>query len=498
MEKVPLKTDHELMNPEFEGYKLSLDTIPTYQGDFDRKLGVRLLNEEQYSYLHVKHLGGYNCLVQDPFHDENQVFIIDSENESVLQAKDCAVDGRNPEIAEVWSSPEPPSVAAGPLKNGEYNPSITFPSADKALFTDGRGTLYILKTGNRSNFGNQWGISFKDDVCGKNRSYSLVSSSMNQNTLHCLVQYVEGKETITNTYIIEEMSKVNFINVIEWMTFEESSSGWNLDRVRKFAFFGGIEYIELQQSVTENKRCDEAYFLCITNKPFKLMFDSAGMNIEEEHENVSKSKEVKQNRKTDKNRPIFYWFQGVEDMVVWVMLPKDTNKKDIKVILKPSEISVSYKGQQLFGGKLWNILDSDSMTWTIQKDGKLEITFCKANIGMIWQRFLKQQDPSIIIDGEEVMDPTSVDKIDSMFENEVDTKSNISEQENINDTNRLYNAQELDVCDEAPEEASVLYFFNGNLDGKTSHYASFSGRQWLFNIPFKNDCINQPSRFCLR
>ena len=190
-------------------------------------------------------------------------------------------------------------------------------------------------------------------------------------------------------------------------------------------------------------------------------------------------------------------------MVVWVMLPDAANKTDIKVVLKPSEISVMFKGQQLFGGKLWNILDSDSMTWTIQKDGKLEITCCKANVGMIWQRFLKQHDQNKIIDGEEVMDPASVDKIHTMLceETERDNKLNVSEEKdhaNINDTSRLYNAQELDDCDEAPEEASLLYLFNAGLDGKISHYSSFSGRKWLFNIPLGQNNVELAPRFCLR
>ena len=189
-------------------------------------------------------------------------------------------------------------------------------------------------------------------------------------------------------------------------------------------------------------------------------------------------------------------------MVVWVMLPSDASKKDIKVILKPSEMSVNFRGKELFGGKLWNILDSDSMTWTIQKGGKLEITFCKANVGMIWQRFLKQKDSGEIIDGEEVMDPSSVDQIHSMIESENAPENGSStmecDNENTVETNRLYNAQELEDCDDAPEEASNLYLFNSELDGKISHRANLSGRQWLFKIPSVKDDIDQPSKFCLR
>ena len=191
-------------------------------------------------------------------------------------------------------------------------------------------------------------------------------------------------------------------------------------------------------------------------------------------------------------------------MVVWVMLPKDATKRDIKVVLKPSEITVSFKGQKLFGGKLWNIIDGDSMTWTIQKGGKLEITFCKANVGMIWQRFLKQDDDNKIVDGEEVMDPAAVDQIQSTYESAATTDASATSSElqpdemNINGANRLYNAQELEDCDDASEETSRLYLVNGDSGGKPSHFASLSGRRWLFNVPLTNCCIGQASKFCLR
>ena len=248
----------------------------------------RLPNEEQYSYLHAKLLGGYNCIVSDPFHDDSHVFVIDSEYECVYQGQDCSSNGLNPEIAKVWASPEPPSVLGGPLSNGEYNPSLSFPSSDKALFSDGRGTLYILKTGNRSALGNQWGISFKDDVCGKKRGYYLVSSSMYEKTLHCLLQYVDSGKNVLGQKDDKNVSQPNFVNVIEWLTFVETEVSWTLERVRKFVFYGGIDYIQLQTCLNnplqQIKRSDDAYFLCITDKTFKIIYDSAGMMTEDEND----------------------------------------------------------------------------------------------------------------------------------------------------------------------------------------------------------------------
>ena len=55
-------------------------------------------------------------------------------------------------------------------------------------------------------------------------------------------------------------------------------------------------------------------------------------------------------------------------------------------VSRPSEMAVSVKGDKCFGGKLWNVLEGDSMTWTLQDSGsKLEITVCKADVGLVWQ-----------------------------------------------------------------------------------------------------------------
>ena len=104
--------------------------------------------------------------------------------------------------------------------------------------------------------------------------------------------------------------------------------------------------------------------------------------------------------------------------MIWVKLPEvpgggnPVTKRDIKVTLKPSEITVKFaqETEARVSGKLWNVLDSDSMTWTIQKD-RLEITACKANVGLIWQRFLAAGVDNPSEDGEEVMDAAAVDKI---------------------------------------------------------------------------------------
>ena len=64
--------------------------------------------------------------------------------------------------------------------------------------------------------------------------------------------------------------------------------------------------------------------------------------------------------------------------VVWIVLPENTGKRDIKVNLKPRAMEVLFKGEKYMGGNLQHILQSDSLTWTIQK-GRLEIIMEKVS-----------------------------------------------------------------------------------------------------------------------
>ena len=44
-----MKVERSLMNPEFEGYKLSLDSVPCYKTNLDESLTPRCLGDDQVS-----------------------------------------------------------------------------------------------------------------------------------------------------------------------------------------------------------------------------------------------------------------------------------------------------------------------------------------------------------------------------------------------------------------------------------------------------------------
>ena len=62
--------------------------------------------DDQYSLMHAKLFGGWNAIVTDPW-DADVVYFIDAEAEAVHQVVDKTADGKRPEVAEVWATPEP-------------------------------------------------------------------------------------------------------------------------------------------------------------------------------------------------------------------------------------------------------------------------------------------------------------------------------------------------------------------------------------------------------
>ena len=366
-------------------------------------------------------------------------------------------DNAKIELNEVWSATDLPSVGDG---HEAYYPSVSFASSDIAVMGDGLGSLYIFR---------DWKPLFTDSsICGVKRSFTVLSSLLWTEekfaNLSVLLMYIEDKSKVEN---LQVKSSGNFVHVVEWVTFKlDDTDSCQLSRVKRFAFLGEIESLELDQN---------GILYLGEQKPFQLLYDSEGMEVDEINE-----------ENPDEKPPPFYWMQGVEDMVVWVMLPDGITKKEIKVVLKPSHLVIKLRDQTIVDGKMWSIIDSDSMTWTIDaKKQRLEITMCKAHEGMIWQRFLADSN---VDDGEEVRDPVMVEKIHQQFNSNADG--------NANQSNQVYNVQELEACDENGQVSRIyMYIKNG---GKNEVQKVNIGDNQLLFFGAQTESPEALNQHCLR
>ncbi|XP_046394213.1 nudC domain-containing protein 2-like isoform X2 [Ischnura elegans] len=71
------------------------------------------------------------------------------------------------------------------------------------------------------------------------------------------------------------------------------------------------------------------------------------------------------------------WWQTVQEVNIEVTIPLGTRSKDIKVKLVSNEIECTVLNQLIFKGKLFGVVRSDEMIWTIEDGNKLWIVLSK-------------------------------------------------------------------------------------------------------------------------
>ncbi len=488
MQRLELKPNRDLLDANFEGYKLSLHSAPMFRSDLRSSpvAPTRTASEDQYSFLHAKLFAASSNLLVIDSSDPDLVFLLDGGRRPRIcrVAFDPEGVSQTPELLEVWSLPE--SLASSP---GDYNLSLAFAGKDLAVVCDGHGKLFILDTGDRRSDVRTWTIKFEEEICGKApRPFVIASAAVRktegavERTLSCLIQYVEEKSSIEGLDRIKNIPEsAQFINVVEWMTFASGERCWGLDRVRRFAFLGSTDYLQLTPTGTA--------MICCTDKTFDLVFDSSGtITVDEETGVVEQSDPVK--------LPPFYWAQDVDDLNVWVPLPPASEgcctKRDIAVTLRPRELTVSFRGHTVLSGEIDDVLESDSLTWTIQGD-TLEISATKANNGRMWTCFCKDATK----DGEMLGDPSHIE--DAMKQRhlveeqrKVATGDKVVAQEQ-DGMKQVYNVEELDDCDAFPNDSFAIFVVNDN--GVSTHKVSLSGHQLLLSVQASP---NTPRALCLR
>ncbi|KAK7898491.1 hypothetical protein WMY93_019344 [Mugilogobius chulae] len=70
-----LKVNRELLDPNFESYRLSLDAIPTYNVELDAAVEELKLKDSQYTLEHMQAFGMFNYLHLDPWYEDSVLFV---------------------------------------------------------------------------------------------------------------------------------------------------------------------------------------------------------------------------------------------------------------------------------------------------------------------------------------------------------------------------------------------------------------------------------------
>ncbi|XP_039300529.1 LOW QUALITY PROTEIN: nudC domain-containing protein 1 [Nilaparvata lugens] len=420
-----LRPDKSLLNPNFNGYKLSLASIPSYNLAFEKGVDQVSPSDDQYSFLYAKLFSLHNYLIADKW-NEGHLYFIDKDwkiqkivmNESDLVEKTEAV----------WEIPSNHKRAPG-----HYFPSISFPSQDLAVVADGAGTLHIISRKTT------WEANYSEEVIGKETPFVVYDSQCeetdSQCVLHCLVVHVKSEEDPK-----EGDPSNRYVTVIDWLSLlQESSGSWSMKNIRQLQGSGLPDYITLEPG------CKNIYL--VNESPFKFISDSENPVVVEEIDD--KKSNIPDSEK------LYKWQQNDEEIKLSFEFENKIEKSEIKIIATCNNFSLKYKEKLILSGSLFHRIDNDLTLWTLQ-DNKLEVTVQKEEKGTMWREFVTGDSH-----GEEVLDESVVSEVHQRLSHLCsDTPVRVKDID-VCGSAPSFNMEQLEDCDSTPGEYKVLMRVDG-------------------------------------
>ncbi|EDM16313.1 NudC domain containing 1 (predicted) [Rattus norvegicus] len=448
-----LRVKRPLLDPRFEGYKLSLEPLPCYQLELDAAVAEVKLRDDQYTLEHMHAFGMYNYLHCDAWYQDSVYYI---DNLGRIMNLTVMLDTALGKPREVFRLPTDVTAC-----DNRLCASLHFTSPSWVTLSDGTGRLYVIGTGDRGHSPEKWEIMFNEELGNPFiiiHSISLLKAE--EHSVAILLLRIEKEEL--------DMKGSGFYVSLEWVIVSKKKEDSKKYEITKHHVLRG-KSVPHYAAIEPNGNG----LMIASYKSFKVV--SVDQDLEESMDRPEKIKV----------EPLYYWQQTEDDLTVTVRLPEGSTKDDIQIQFLPDNINIKLKDIQVVEGKLYSSIDHEGSTWTIKENDGLEISLIKKNEGLMW--------PELVVgdkQGELIRDPAQCAAIAERLMHLTSDELN----PNPDKEKPPCNAQELEECDIFFEESSSLCRFDGNTL-KTTHVVNLGSNQYLFSVivdPKEMPC------FCLR
>ncbi|XP_041455134.1 nudC domain-containing protein 1-like isoform X1 [Lytechinus variegatus] len=468
-----LRVNRDLLDSQFDGYKLSLDPLPIYSISVKSGVDEVKLRNEEYTLQHMQAFGLTNYLSGDLW-NPNCVYFIDTDWR--LMQHRIVLESQPSEPVAVFTIPERVTRRAA----SRHSVSLGFPSSNICVLSDGVGLLYILETGCRDQFEpSQWKVIFKREVC--NGAPAILQDTMcrvkeSEIQVDCVLLHVEKSAPVQEENGDSHAAKSDYETYLEWITLKKTTldqSEFEVENSRQLKGKTAPVYCGLEEGA-------EGLFLA-SETDFAIISDSLHPVKEEVNDEIEKEQE-------DTPLPQFTWTQTGEDVILTFIVPETVSKPDIHMVMEADRIDISIKnGKELLSGALYRLIDISCCTWTLDKR-KLDVMLSKEDEGFMWTEVVVGDTR-----GEYVVDPDQARQIHERLAHltsdamDPDPSGNIGGKPGIS-------PQDLEECDMNVENEVCIY----RIDGKKhtiSHKVCISSHQRLFQARLQP---NHPPCICLR
>lgn len=337
---VELRRNPQLINANFDGYKLSLKPIPKLEYKLPIGPDQSSRTNDQYSLHHVQLFGMQNHLVSDPW-ERHSVYFVDL-NWTIQNVK------YNTGTGELIPAAARHELDKWDRNYGDFNVTLRFVSEKYCVLSNGCGQIRILNTGDRYR-GVQWqcvhtGDAFADDP---ERKFIIADARF---------ESIDGKSVITAIVISIEQTESKFENCLDLIKIYEQPAGWSVELVGQLRGKSLPVYCELEPKSKS--------ILVAGNHKF------AFGATEDEKENMDCG-EVNgcENGKDEPVAVTYSWTQTDEDVTINFPISKTAEKDDFRVTCDGKRITVLYNNESLMTENLCRRVESGLTTWHLVRLG---------------------------------------------------------------------------------------------------------------------------------
>ncbi|XP_055911028.1 nudC domain-containing protein 1 [Eupeodes corollae] len=369
---VDLRQDRKLIRPNFDGYKLSLDSVPIIRQDLVVPPLRAIPSDDQYSYLHAELFSLQNLIISDPW-DRVSSYFVNTQHEVIRCSYDVTV-GRPKLIQPVFRIP-----IVDQCVSGDYNCSIKLVSEKFAILCDGIQQVYILDTGDRSK-GTEWKKISSFTISNDLRNFSIFDSRLDM---------VNGNKVISCALVRIARDASSHSLHMHWATLKQKEKDpWTFEIHDVIEGKGSLYYCAFEPKA----EC----IIMSSNRPLKFQSANSSTDIEappKDHNAV----------------PIhsFTWTQTDDDITV--NINSETDEADFKIKTLKNRLKVECNGTCLIDKELYALIDESLTTWTT-KDKILQITLVKENSSVVWpylieggpQETLENNDTSFPLENQPI------------------------------------------------------------------------------------------------
>jgi hypothetical protein len=492
-----LKPDRNLLDSNFEGYKLSLDSFAQYKLDLhqnNHKLDTYNFIESDASkhkfvlYQHLKLFGMQNLLIANPYNDINLYYF--DLNQTLIRIVYNNASLNTPATRMLVPTSFKLPNASNPERT---NVTMRFVSENLAIVFDGFNTLYIIQLTNPSgNFSERqnWSTLFTYQINETEITAILRDAVLYENNFHILLLNV-----IETTSGEDSSASDRFNTIVNWLTIEQTGSGFNLRRVRKLNCFNSVpDYITLETNG------QSVYVAGPEFIKFTYDSDNSANIINKKYES---SVEMKPSNGTEvenqKCEKFYSWTQTNDEISMSLMLSSSEriNKSDLKINLSKDFIEIFYLDKQILSGHLSSNIKVDESTWTLNTQttpNQIEFLFSKAHQGQTWLNFLRDQSTDTKL-GEYKMSDEQKGLVNQIQDKSIESKSLFTLEQQIEECDGMIDEQQFSTNSAQSEENFLML---RRLDGQThqaTHKSYINENKYLFDVKIS---ANKMSSLCLR